>query len=43
MKFDWEEAELRVKALELAVAMDNHNDVESVLVNAGLLLEWIRK
>jgi len=34
---------LRLKALELAVAMDNHNDVESVLENAGLLLEWMKK
>ena len=37
------EIEKRIKALELAVAMDNHNDVKTVLENAGLLLEWIRK
>ena len=32
---------LNVKCVELAVAMDNHNDIESVLVNAGLIRKWI--
>ena len=41
--FEVSEIEKRSKALELAVAMDNHNDIESVLVNAGLIREWMKK
>lgn len=35
--------DLNVKCVELAVRMDNHNDIESVLVNAGLIRKWMKK
>ena len=35
--------QLNIACLSLAVRMDNHNDIESVLVNAGLIRKWIKK